>query len=901
MSLKDFEINKTLGKGAFGMVCLVKRKFDGKTYAMKRIKIAQLSNKEKENALNEIRILASLSHKNIIGYKDAFFDQKSKTLNIVMEFANDGDISTKIKHNLKHGLFFSEDIIWHYLIQIIEGLNYLHDKKIIHRDLKSANIFLMKNNTIKIGDLNVSKVNKLGMAYTQTGTPYYASPEIWLDKPYDYKSDIWSLGCILYELCMLKPPFRGTSLKNLCINIQKGIYNPIPNFYSEDLKNIIGIMLQREPEKRPSTVELLQCDIIVKKIKELKINMKNNGGEEKQNLIATIRVPRNMVEINKALPKNKYNNKQVRKEMLMEDEYETNKRKNGFLNDNEKKEIKKIYDNQNNNFNNNINYNSNNMNYNNNINYNNIINNYPNYNNKNNLNDNNKYQINNNYLNYNNNLNDYNDNYQINNNNNNYSNHSNNNNIKNNIDNNYQINNNYMNQLNNIYDYNNKNNNFSGGEFQNYNDVDKLENNNNLNNNNLYQNKELYNQNYPNNYYLNNNQYMNNPNNINYNPIPIINNNFIDNSQNNFNINFNNNNCNNFSFGQQEIKEQYKNSEKQSVITKNNKINKSKSKDNIVKHKNNSKTPSHLINRKNNINNVNRSNNINELNKRKLSLGKANQNRIQIQEIKRPMTSKNKPINNIRKSNFSNPNNKDIISDKNFNRNENDNDIIENKIKINNNKLRRAKSTKNQRVNIHSKNNNIRNNINEHNNLNKNNYNYNNNNLNKNNNNSKIKNNSEFKRNSQLNNKSKNFNIPNSHNRQRFSYQNKEDNNSKNNKDRLYTPNPLQNYKNPNMNKYIVQNIKKRNNKNIIIEKYNYQPKKKQNINTRDNNNNKNYNCVVQKQTKNINKKKINKSVNINHCLKKRNSKEDVESNKNNNSGVYNYRNYVKKGISHIY
>ena len=261
MSLSDFEIIKTLGKGAFGMVCLVKRKFDGKTYAMKRIKIAQLSNKEKENSLNEIRILASLSHKNIIGYKDAFFDQKSKTLNIVMEFPNDGDISTKIKYNLKNGLIFREDIIWHYLIQIIEGLNFLHDKKIIHRDLKSANIFLMKDNTIKIGDLNVSKINKLGMAYTQTGTPYYASPEIWLDKPYDYKSDIWSLGCILYELCMLKPPFRGTSLKNLCINIQKGIYNPIPNFYSEDLKNIIGKMLQREPEK--NLVQLNYSNVIL--------------------------------------------------------------------------------------------------------------------------------------------------------------------------------------------------------------------------------------------------------------------------------------------------------------------------------------------------------------------------------------------------------------------------------------------------------------------------------------------------------------------------------------------------------------------------------------------------------------------------------------------------------------
>ena len=266
-SLNDFEFGKILGKGAFGMVCLVKRKFDGKVYAMKRIKLVQLSDKDKENSLNEIRILASLSHKNIIGYKDAFFDNNSKTLNIVMEFADDGDIASKIKNKLRTKSHFDEDIIWGYLIQILEGLNYLHEKKqIIHRDLKSANIFLMKDNTVKIGDLNVSKINKQGMAHTQTGTPYYASPEIWLDQPYDYKSDIWSLGCILYELCQLKPPFRGTSLKNLCINIQKGMYNPIPDFYSDNLKRVIGMMLQKDPDKRPTTGQILSCDIIVKKI-----------------------------------------------------------------------------------------------------------------------------------------------------------------------------------------------------------------------------------------------------------------------------------------------------------------------------------------------------------------------------------------------------------------------------------------------------------------------------------------------------------------------------------------------------------------------------------------------------------------------------------------------------------
>ena len=351
-SLNDFRLGKLLGKGAFGIVILVHRLIDGQTYAMKQVRISQLIDKEKQNSLNEIRILASLSHKNIIGYKDAFFDENSKTLNIVMEYADNGDMSQKIKYNLKHGLIFRENIIWNYLIQILEGLHYLHENNIIHRDLKSANIFLMKDGTVKIGDLNVSKIAKIGMAYTQTGTPYYASPEIWLDRPYDFKSDVWSLGCILYELCQLKPPFRGTSLKNLCYNIQRGIYEPIMSFYSDELKKLIYLMLRTDPNLRPNTGQILKSKIIINKKRELKIGEELYKIEmeryEKKELIDTIKIPRNLKEINGNLPTNKYNKNKTKKlneEMMKEDEYETNKRLKGFLKDEDKREIQKLYGN----------------------------------------------------------------------------------------------------------------------------------------------------------------------------------------------------------------------------------------------------------------------------------------------------------------------------------------------------------------------------------------------------------------------------------------------------------------------------------------------------------------------------------------------------------------------------
>jgi NIMA (never in mitosis gene a)-related kinase len=222
MSIKEFEIIKELGKGAFSSVCKVRRIADGNIYAMKMVKISQLNAKEKENALNEVRILASVTHQNIIGYKQAFFDEDTRTLNIVMEYADDGDLESKIQSHIKNKGNFPESQIWSILIQMIQGLKALHDIKIMHRDLKSANVFLMKDGTVKLGDLNVSKVIKMNLAYTQTGTPYYASPEVWADKPYDFKSDIWSVGCIIYELCTLKPPFRGSNLQELFKSVTKG-------------------------------------------------------------------------------------------------------------------------------------------------------------------------------------------------------------------------------------------------------------------------------------------------------------------------------------------------------------------------------------------------------------------------------------------------------------------------------------------------------------------------------------------------------------------------------------------------------------------------------------------------------------------------------------------------------
>ena len=153
-----FELISKLGDGSYSVVYKVRRKADGKIYALKKVKLKALSEKEKQNALNEVRILASIKSSFVISYKEAFIDEKDSSLCIVMEYADKGDLFQKISYCKKMRFFFEEIDIWKIFIQMTKGLKALHDLKILHRDLKSANIFLFNDGTAKIGDLNVSKV-----------------------------------------------------------------------------------------------------------------------------------------------------------------------------------------------------------------------------------------------------------------------------------------------------------------------------------------------------------------------------------------------------------------------------------------------------------------------------------------------------------------------------------------------------------------------------------------------------------------------------------------------------------------------------------------------------------------------------------------------------------------------
>ncbi|RZC40851.1 serine/threonine-protein kinase Nek8 [Asbolus verrucosus] len=239
----------------FSTVHLCERKHNQHKIVIKRIIIDSNSDSLKA-AKNEVAILKSLNHPNIIQYYDSCM--KNGTLYIVMEYANKGtlfELIAKIRPNR-----FSPQMVMNLFCQILMGLNHIHSKKVVHRDLKCENIFItgLQNEVIKIGDFGISKIlmNNIN-AHTLIGTCNYVAPELCDGKPYDIKSDIWSLGCILFEMCAMEKMFEGT-LSNVVLSIAAGRRKSVDvDFYGVQMQQIIELMLQIDPNDRPDTLKLM--------------------------------------------------------------------------------------------------------------------------------------------------------------------------------------------------------------------------------------------------------------------------------------------------------------------------------------------------------------------------------------------------------------------------------------------------------------------------------------------------------------------------------------------------------------------------------------------------------------------------------------------------------------------
>ncbi|KAM9799491.1 serine/threonine-protein kinase Nek4 isoform 1-T1 [Syngnathus typhle] len=256
---------RVVGKGSYGEVNLVKHRIDRKQYVIKKLNLTTSSKRERRAAEQEAQLLSQLRHPNIVTYRESW-EGTDLQLYIVMGFCEGGDLYHRLKQ--QKGELLPERQVVEWFVQIAMALQYLHERNILHRDLKTQNIFLTKTNIIKVGDLGIARVleNQNDMASTLIGTPYYMSPELFSNKPYNHKSDVWALGCCVYEMSTLKHAFNAKDMNSLVYRIVEGRLPQMPSKYDPQLGELIKRMLCKRPDDRPDVKLILRQPYIKRQI-----------------------------------------------------------------------------------------------------------------------------------------------------------------------------------------------------------------------------------------------------------------------------------------------------------------------------------------------------------------------------------------------------------------------------------------------------------------------------------------------------------------------------------------------------------------------------------------------------------------------------------------------------------
>ncbi|KAK3397900.1 G2-specific protein kinase nim-1 [Sordaria brevicollis] len=290
MSESDkYELLEKIGHGSFGIIRKVRRKADGMILCRKEISYLKMSQKEREQLHAEFSILSTLRHPNIVGYYHREHLKATQDLHLYMEYCGNGDLGRVIRNLIKNNQYAEESFVWSIFSQLVTALYRCHygvdppevgktvlglgstakpkppssGTTILHRDLKPENVFLGEDNSVKLGDFGLSKVmGASDFASTYVGTPFYMSPEICAAEKYTLKSDIWSLGCIIYELCAREPPFNAKTHYQLVQKIKEGKIAPLPSVYSAELFATIKDCLRVNPDRRPDTATLLNLPIV---------------------------------------------------------------------------------------------------------------------------------------------------------------------------------------------------------------------------------------------------------------------------------------------------------------------------------------------------------------------------------------------------------------------------------------------------------------------------------------------------------------------------------------------------------------------------------------------------------------------------------------------------------------
>ncbi|NXH95784.1 NEK11 kinase, partial [Pachycephala philippinensis] len=280
---RRYTIKKKLGNGSFGSVYLVndrKAKQGEELKVLKEISVGNLKPNETVEANLEAQLLSKLDHPAIVKFYASFVERD--IFCIITEYCEGGDLDFKIQEYKDSGKMFTQSQVIDWFIQLLLGVNYMHERRILHRDLKAKNIFL-KDNLLKIGDFGVSclLMGSCDLATTFTGTPYYMSPEVLKHQGYNTKSDIWSLGCILYEMCCMNHAFTGQNFLSVVLKIVEGETPSLPDRYPSKLNAVLCSMLSKNPSLRPAASEILKSPYIDEQLKKIQDKFTNTTVKDK--------------------------------------------------------------------------------------------------------------------------------------------------------------------------------------------------------------------------------------------------------------------------------------------------------------------------------------------------------------------------------------------------------------------------------------------------------------------------------------------------------------------------------------------------------------------------------------------------------------------------------------------